>query len=430
MIKIVLALYSFALFLALPIILPLLMTKRKNKPAIGSRWKEYFGSSYTCPNATGALWIHAVSVGEVIAASPLISQLKNDFPNREIIVTTTTTTGAEQVKKLRVDVIHCYMPLDFKWAIRAFLKATKPSHLFIMETELWPNTLTVTAAMGVTISILNARLSEKSFRSYQRFNLLFKSMISNVSLIVCQAQSDASRFLKLGVSTDSIALSGSIKYDLNIDSTQINNAEQLRATLGENRQCWLAASTHKGEDEIIINLHKKLKTKYPELFLVLVPRHPERFEDVFKLSHSRGFKTINRSAIDHDNSLDSVADVVIGNTMGEMQTYIQMCDFCFMGGSLVGSSVGGHNVLEPAALGKPVITGPSYYNFSDITEILKSSNGLFIANNEADIYQYCEVLLSNPALAIDMGLNAQTIFKTNQGATGKTIDLIKSLIEK
>ena len=329
--------YTFTLFFLSPFLLFSLLKRKPRKPSVGKRWKEYFGFT---PQQFGnsSIWIHTVSVGETIAATPLLKAIKQAYPNTSILLTTTTTTGAEQAAKLGELVEHRYMPIDFGWCVRGFLKATKPRCLLIMETELWPNTLHTVSEAGIPISVLNARLSERSCLRYQKVQSIFDLISRNVNLFLCQHIDDASRFNRLGVPTTKTSVTGSLKFDISIAPEIIESGNALRKQLGEDRPVWIAASTHEGEDEQLLEAHQNLLLDNPESLLILVPRHPERFARVIELSQSMKLETVSRSSKD---KISEETQVYVADTMGEMMLLIQSADICFMAGSLIGDKVGG-----------------------------------------------------------------------------------------
>ncbi|ELA7136145.1 lipid IV(A) 3-deoxy-D-manno-octulosonic acid transferase [Vibrio parahaemolyticus] len=360
--------YTALLALASPFLLLGLYKSKPNKPKFGGRWKEHFGITPQLKTHQRPIWIHAVSVGESIAATPLIKELKQQYPEQPIVVTTTTSTGAEQIAKLGDLVEHRYMPIDFGFAVKSFLKAIQPEKMLIIETELWPNTLNVVKQANVPITVVNARLSEKSCKNYAKVQWLFNQLHPCLTQVLCQTDSDAERFERLGVNKEKLSVTGSIKFDIQISDHVKQQGKALRAQLGKDRPVWIAASTHKGEDEQVLEAHKKILESHPNALLILVPRHPERFDDVFALCKKQGFETVRRT---EKQPAENTTQIYLGDTMGEMLVLIGAADICFMGGSLIGDKVGGHNVLEPAALGVPVITGPSYYNFTEIVNLLK-----------------------------------------------------------
>ncbi|CDU11026.1 lipid IV(A) 3-deoxy-D-manno-octulosonic acid transferase [Vibrio coralliirubri] len=375
-------LYTAVLTLAAPILLFGLYKNKPNKPKFGARWKEHFGITPKLSSDQRPIWIHAVSVGESIAAIPLIKELKKQSPEKTIVVTTTTSTGAEQVAKLGALVEHRYMPIDFGFAVKSFLKAIKPTQMLIIETELWPNTLNVVHQAGIPITLVNARLSEKSCNNYTKVQPLFNLLHPCLTKVLCQTESDAARFERLGVDNNKLTVTGSIKFDIQISDEVREKGKALRAELGENRPVWIAASTHKGEDEQVLDAHQKVLEAHPNALLIIVPRHPERFDSVFELCQAQGFETVRRTS---QSSQSESTQVYLGDTMGEMLILIGAADICFMGGSLVGDKVGGHNVLEPAALGVPVITGPSYYNFTEIVELLSQDSICELAKDSNEL---------------------------------------------
>ncbi|ELB2272138.1 lipid IV(A) 3-deoxy-D-manno-octulosonic acid transferase [Vibrio parahaemolyticus] len=360
--------YTALLALASPFLLLGLYKSKPNKPKFGGRWKEHFGITPQLKTHQRPIWIHAVSVGESIAATPLIKELKQQYPEQPIVVTTTTSTGAEQIAKLGDLVEHRYMPIDFGFAVKSFLKAIQPKKMLIIETELWPNTLNVVKQANIPITVVNARLSEKSCKNYAKVQWLFNQLHPCLTQVLCQTDSDAERFERLGVNKEKLSVTGSIKFDIQISDHVKQQGKALRAQLGKDRPVWIAASTHKGEDEQVLEAHKQILESHPNALLILVPRHPERFDDVFALCKKQGFETVRRT---EKQPAENTTQIYLGDTMGEMLVLIGAADICFMGGSLIGDKIGGHNVLEPAALGVPVITGPSYYNFTEIVNLLK-----------------------------------------------------------
>jgi 3-deoxy-D-manno-octulosonic-acid transferase len=414
-------LYTFLLYITAPVLLLGLYKSKPGKPAFGNRWKEHFG--FCSPlKSESPIWIHAVSVGEVIAASLLIKQLKQQHPTLPILLTTTTSTGAEQAEKLGELVEHRYMPLDFSWAVRRFIATIKPHAFLIMETELWPNTLHVVKQANVPITVLNARLSERSCLRYAKVQPLFNLVSRNIDHLLCQHQDDAERFLRLGLNTEQVSITGSLKFDITIDAQIIEQAAVLRQELGTNRPVWIAASTHQGEDEQVLHAFHRIKSLLPNTLLILVPRHPERFTAVAKLCQDSGFNLIRRT--DANTPIQKSCDIYLGDTMGEMLIMLAAADVAFVGGSLIGNKVGGHNMLEPAALAKPVLTGPSFYNFADITEQLVARDGCQICDDATQLADRVTFLLNSNEHRQVMGANALAVVEDNQGAINRTLDAI------
>ncbi|ELA4930533.1 lipid IV(A) 3-deoxy-D-manno-octulosonic acid transferase [Vibrio vulnificus] len=413
-------LYTLLLALAAPLLLFGLYRSKPNKPKFGKRWKEHFGITPTLDGQNQPLWIHAVSVGESLAAIPLIKAIKEKTPDQVIVVTTTTSTGAEQIAKLGNLVEHRYMPIDFAFAVRGFLKAINPAKMLIIETELWPNTLATVHKANIPIIVVNARLSEKSQQNYAKVQPLFNLIHPCLGKVLCQSQADADRFAKLGIPTNKLSVTGSIKFDIHISDEIKHQGAELRTLLGQQRPVWIAASTHKGEDEQILDAHRQVLETHPNALLILVPRHPERFDSVFELCQTQGFETVRRTQA---NTIADSTQVYLGDTMGEMLVLLGAADVCFMGGSLVGDKVGGHNVLEPAALGVPVIIGPSFFNFEEITIELQQANGIIISE-PPDIAHHVESLLFNLSMRKTIAGSAISVVQRNQGSLSTTLQII------
>jgi len=413
--------YSFLLMVVSPFFLYSLYKSKPNKPKFGQRWKEHFGITPALQISSGDIvWFHTVSVGETIAATPLIKAYHQLHPTHNIVVTTTTSTGAEQAMKIGDFVQHRYMPVDFSWTVRRFIRTINPQKLFIMETELWPNTLTTAGQNNIEITILNARLSERSFLRYKKFQGIFNLLSNPINQILCQTQEDADRFITLGINTKKVQVTGSLKFDIDISPAIIHSGKTLRESIGI-RPIWVVASTHQGEDSIILTAHQKLIEEIKDLLLIIVPRHPERFDNVSQLSEQYGFQTQRRTS---QQVIDPQTQVFIGDTMGEMLTFIGAADICFMGGSLIGDKVGGHNLLEPAALAKPCLTGPSYYNFKLITEQLIAVDACKICNDSRTIINAVKQLINDKALQQSSGQAALKIVNKSKGALRKTLYLL------
>ncbi|MBB1315793.1 lipid IV(A) 3-deoxy-D-manno-octulosonic acid transferase [Aliivibrio sp. SR45-2] len=415
--------YTLILSIFSPFLLYSLYKKKEGKPPFGGRWKEHFGFTPKLNTIKQPIWIHAVSVGEVIAALPIIKALKKQNPTQAILVTTTTSTGAEQIEKLGELVEHRYMPIDFSFAIRNFLKVTNPKKMLIMETELWPNTLYTVAKHDIPISVLNARLSQKSYLGYKKIQPIFNLLAKNLTHICCQYQDDANRFIALGIQEEKVHITGSVKFDIEITDNIITLGKNLREQLGTERPIWIAASTHKGEDEQVLIAHKKLLESIPDVLLILVPRHPERFNSVFELCCAENMTVTKRTS---KKCITDDVQIYLADTMGEMLTLIGASDVCFMGGSLIGNKVGGHNIIEPIALNIPTIIGPSYYNFQEIIDKLLQQSGCIVSNNN-ELCSNLLTLLTNTKSANKLSYNAYQFLKKQQGSINKSITIISSV---
>lgn len=417
--------YNLFLTLVAPFFLYGLYKRKANKPTFGKRWKEHFGFSPNLSNPKQPIWVHAVSVGEVVAISPLIKRLKSLQPNLNIVLTTTTSTGANEAKKLNNIVEHRYMPLDFPFAVKAFINKIKPKALFIMETELWPNTLHYCQINNIPVTVVNARLSARSAKRYKKLPAVFNLLFKNISYILTQTERDKNNFVKLGVQANKIEVTGSIKFDIQVKTEQIQQASELRKSLGSQRPVWIAASTHHGEDEQLLTAHKQLLEKIPNALLILVPRHPERFTSVQQLVSDNQLNVISRSS---QQTVSEETQVYLGDSMGEMMILLGAADICFIAGSLIGDKVGGHNLLEAAALAKPILNGPSYFNFKEITEQLTELGACQICANSNEITLSLLALFNNKEIAEQRGQLALQFVKDNQGALQNTAEKIVATV--
>lgn len=406
-------LYNLLIHLGLPLALLALYKPKKGKPGFGARWAEHLGRT-PASGQEAPLWIHAVSVGETLAISPFIRALKAERPDLPILLTTTTRTGAEQAAKLGDLVVHRYAPLDYPWAVAAFLKCIKPRALWVMETELWPNWLAACEARHLPVTIINARLSERSCQRYARFQGAFDTLSRPLTHLLCQHQDDAERFARLGISRERLAVSGSIKFDIQLGDEVQARGHALRQQLGQSRPVWIAASTHQGEDEQVLAAFDLVLQRHPRALLILVPRHPERFDRVAELCAPYG--CVRRTGGAPIRETDKV---YLGDTMGELPLMLAAADVAFVGGSLV--KVGGHNLLEPAALGKPCLTGPAYFNFSDITRQLVAQGGAALVADAAALGEKVSELLADEGERRQMGEQARAVVLRNQGALARTL---------
>lgn len=417
--------YTFVLIIAAPFFLYSLYKGKPNKPKFSSRWKEHFGFTPKLDdNASKPIWIHAVSVGEVLAVTPLIKSLKKADPSQTIVITTTTSTGYAEVKKMGELVEHRYMPLDFYFSVNRFIKAVNPQALFIMETELWPNTLHLCQKHRIPVTIINARLSARSAARYQKFPFIFNLLLKNIDHVLAQTKQDAERFTTLGLKPEQVVITGSIKFDITVTDLQRQQAIELRASIGESRNIWIAASTHEGEDEQLIKAHQQLLIDKPNALLILVPRHPERFLSVQALVQESGLSVITRSS---HKRVSASTQLYLGDSMGEMMILLGAADICFIAGSLIGDKVGGHNLLEAAALEKPILNGPSYFNFKEITEQLVSLGACKICANSEQLSHALIQLFDSKQKRLAQGEIALDFVQKNQGALQHTVQVMQKI---
>jgi 3-deoxy-D-manno-octulosonic-acid transferase len=362
-------LYSLLLYLLTPYLLARLWWKGRRLPAYRQHIAERFCLD-NFPSITVEVWLHAVSLGEVIAASPLIEALL--LQKRRVLITCMTPTGRERAKAQFGDrVMVRYVPYDLPWVLHRFFRKIKPTLLLIMETELWPNLLICAKKAHVPVFLLNARLSERSFKGYKRFDFFFKPLLSHFQGIFTQSEEDAIRFKALGALPEKVQMLGNMKFDLRIHDLNKASFLAIRSSLGEDRLILLLASTHGDEEKQVLSRLRTLQERLPSLLLLIAPRHPERFQEVYQLSQDLHFKTGLRSKPD---SLTPDNEVVILDSLGELPGFYSIADYAFVGGSLV--PVGGHNVLEPIALGIPAFTGSYVHNFKTICRDLLKAKAL------------------------------------------------------
>ena len=400
-------LYRLLLLLLTPFILVKIRRFRKGYPAYRAR--EAFG--FWQP-VKADIWLHCSSVGEVLAVRPLVAKWVEKYPDRQILITTMTPTGAEQVEKTFPFAIHRYLPMDWRGAVKRALKQLDCEHLLIVETELWPNLLQQAKRKGLRINIVNARLSERSFKQYQRFSRLSRHLMSLPDRFLAHAQTDAERFEALGAS--SVLVTGSIKFDLSVPEAV---AEQNWHRKMSSSFVWTAGSTHNGEDESLLKVHQSLLEKSPDALLIIVPRHPERFQSVYELATEFFSKVALRSQVEPENW--SAYNVVIGDSMGELMQYYQAADLAFVGGSLV--KRGGHNPIEPALLARATLVGPYTFNFADITEQLIKQHGAIRCQNAEHLQEVVVSLASKHSQCHRLGQAALRFAQQNQGAVTRVL---------
>ena len=408
-------LYSAFYTLLLPLFIVRLLVRSIKAPAYRQRLFERFGIQQK--SAGKPIWIHAVSVGETIAISPLVEKFLDQ--GESVLLTTTTPTGAAQVKQRFGDrVEHRYLPWDLPLFFNLFFRAHSPRLLLIVETEIWPNLLSVTSKRAIPIVLANARLSEKSFKGYMRFSCLTNQALNSITLLLAQHDADAERFKSLGMSGHRLKVSGSIKFDIDLPEEQIAAGKEWNAAFS--RKVLVAASTHQGEDKIVLDAWRVIpQDQRPAL--ILVPRHPERFESVYHLAKGYSDKVSKRSL----TTAASDIDIWIGDSLGEMFSYYAAADLAFVGGSFSGT--GGHNPLEPAAIGLPIIMGPSDYNFRSIIATLKHEGALVQVEDPSELTKQIEDLLSQDNLLMSQA--GMQVVEKNRGALERLYQQVQSLLD-
>ncbi len=419
--RIVLISYSLLWWLLTPLVLARLWVKGRKQPGYRQRWAERFGHWPTYP--AECFWVHAVSVGETIAAKELIESWLRDHPDMPILVTSMTPTGSDTVKKLFGErVRHAYLPWDFARIQRKLVKRLQPKLLVIMETELWPNLIHACHLQNVPVLVANARLSEKSKQGYLKLSALTQPMLQEITGIAAQHAPDAKRFTALGVDERKIQITGSIKFDIQLDSKTASVAKRLQTAIGK-RPIWIAASTHEGEDEKILAVHAKLKIKLPDALLILVPRHPERADKIAGTLYKQHFGFARRSL---DETPTTSQSVFLIDTLGEMMTFFELAQAAFIGNTLNGG--GGHNPIEPAALATPVLMGPSFFNFQSIVEAMRSEQAVIIIHDEEELRNRLLGVLQSKDLRDTYGQRAYLFFQQQQGALKRLTTWIEDLL--
>lgn len=411
-------LYTLTMYLVTPVIVARLAVHGVRYRGYLRRWRERFGR-FPDPGLSGCIWVHAVSVGEVNAAVPLIHSLRKRYSPRPMVVTTVTPTGSERVRSLFGDeVFHVYLPYDLPAAVARFLDRLRPALAVVMETEIWPNLFHQCGRRGIPLAVVNARLSERSLRRYRPIRALVRQALGNVALVAAQSRTDAVRYRALGAQPSRVHVSGNLKYDMPLPKGARQHGEELRTKWGDMRPVWIAASTHEGEELAAFKAHLTVLARMPDALLLVAPRHPERFRLVEHAARNLGFKVATHSADD----VDEETQCLVIDAMGVMMRYFAAADLAFVGGSLV--SIGGHNVLEPAALSKPVVVGPNTFNFEEITHTLIEAGGARRVASAAELGPMVLDLLRDPHELAWMGAAARAVCARERGAARRTMVLL------
>ncbi|AIR84435.1 MULTISPECIES: lipid IV(A) 3-deoxy-D-manno-octulosonic acid transferase [Erwiniaceae] len=413
-------LYTALLYLIQPLIWLRLWLRGRKAPAYRKRWAERYGYCAGKVEPHGIV-LHSVSVGETLAAVPLVRALRHRYPTLPITVTTMTPTGSERAQSaFGKDVHHVYLPYDLPGSINRFLDTVDPRLVIIMETELWPNIIRILHQRQIPLVIANARLSERSAKGYKKLGGFMRDLLQRITLIAAQNNEDAERFLSLGLKRTHLAVTGSLKFDISVTPELAARAVTLRRQWASRRPVWIATSTHEGEETIILDAHRRLLQQFPDLLLILVPRHPERFKDACELTQKRGFSFTLRSSGEIPSG---ATQVVIGDTMGELMLLYGIADIAFVGGSLV--ERGGHNPLEPAAHAIPVLMGPHIWNFKDICAKLQQAEGLITVTDVVSLEKQVANLLQDDDYRRYYGRHAVEVLHQNQGALQRLLQLLE-----
>jgi len=412
-------LYTLLLYLLAPLVILRLAWRSLRAPDYRRRWPERFG---TIEPALGerVIWIHAVSVGEVQAAEPVVQALLEQRPDYSILITTVTPTGSARVTALFGDeVAHVYAPYDLPGAVSRFFQRVRPQLAIVMETELWPNLFHACQQRAIPLLLINARLSERSEAGYRRVRGLAAQTLSAVNEIAAQSELDAGRFINIGADQGTVTVTGNLKFEQRVPPSLLERAEVLRRDWGVGRTVWVAGSTHEGEDELLLDAFRQLRERFSDCLLVLVPRHPERFESVAELCRQKNYNTLLRSAA---VPCTPATEVYIGDSMGELPLFYAASDVAFVGGSLVPH--GGHNMLEPAALGVPVVTGPHVFNFVEICELLQQAGACVKVEDVGGLSDTLSLWLEDANQRHRVGQRGRDTVEKNRGALQSVMAMI------
>ena len=417
--------YLTAVYLVSPLMLMFWVVRGMRNPAYMDRLGQRFG--FGIPRVDRpSLWIHAVSVGEVQAAVPLIRRLLADYPDKQLVITTVTPTGAARVRRVFGDaVLHLYVPFETNGAVKRFFDRIQPKLAVIMETEIWPNLYNECGVRGIPLVLASARISPRSVKSYRRIVPLFREALSHGIVIAAQSKSDAQRFRELGAAPERTFVTGNLKFDIEVDPSHVDTGQDLREMLGASRPVWIAASTHEGEEDELITANRRLREQHEDALLVIVPRHPERFDELARHLRELKVRFVRRT---ENVPVSPDTEVYLCDTMGEVMGFYAASDIAFVGGSLV--PIGGHNLLEPAVLGKPVITGPHHFNSEDIAARLVDSSACIVVHSAEELAATLGGLLDNPARREDLGLRARDVLDRNRGALSELVMLLEPLISR
>jgi len=413
--------YSALCYGLLPLFFLRLYWRSHSNPEYGRRWQERL-ALYPGPAVHHAIWLHAVSVGEVESSATLVNRLLERFPHNKILVTTTTPTGSARVSALYQDrVSHVYLPYDAPDAVSRFIRHFSPRLALIMETEIWPNLYAGCAKNGIPIYLINARLTEKSVRGYQKLGFLVRPALSRVNLIAAQSRQDVERYLSIGAVPAKVVAMGNIKFDAAVPPQLIGQGHQIKGALFAGRFVWLLASTHEDEERQLLDTYRQLKRRIPELLLAVAPRHPERFRPVRQLFLQAGLNVAARSLAE---PCKNATDVYLVDTLGELKLFYAAADVAFVGGSLV--PAGGHNLLEPAAIGVPILIGPWMDNFKEITKGILEKKAALQGQSPEDIADKLYGLYANEASRKSLVAQGKAFVAENQGATERITDLLSA----
>lgn len=415
-------LYNVLIYLAAPVALLLQLWRGMHDPSYREGRGERFGFGTQLPGKT--IWIHAVSVGEVQAAGPLIQQLLVRYPGQPLVLTTVTPTGRARARQLFGTHVELrYVPFDLPGSVRRFFDRVRPRLAIILETELWPNLYAECGRRGVPLVLASARMSPRSIGRYRRLVPLFRQALSNGIVIAAQSEADAERFRSIGASSERTHVAGNIKFDFEQPPDVAARGRHWRELNAPGRLVWVAGSTHEGEEELVLDAHREVLARFPDALLVLVPRHPNRFDAVRELLEKRGERAAHRSS---GIAVEARDAVLLGDTMGELMMFYAAADVAFVAGSLV--PIGGHNLLEPASLGLPVLTGPHNFNSEAIIKLLLDAGAARVVTDTLELAHSVTELFGDASRRAAMGAAGKAVLDANRGALARLLTLIEPLV--
>jgi len=414
--------YNVMIYLAAPVVLLMHLWRGLGNPGYREHLGERFGFGPVLPGET--IWIHAVSVGEVQAAESLVKQLLVRHPGHLLLLTTVTPTGAERARQLFGNsVLLRYVPFDLPGSVRRFFDRARPRLAMILETELWPNLYAECGRRNVPLVLASARISPRSVGRYRRLVPLFRQALSHGIVIAAQSEADATRFRSIGANPARTHVTGNIKFDFQPPPGIEERGARWRESNAPGRLIWVAGSTHEGEEDMILDAHRVVLQHFPEALLLLIPRHPQRFDVVRELLTRRGEAFTSRSS---GTAIPRASSVMLGDTMGDLMMFYAAADVAFVAGSLV--PIGGHNLLEPVALGRPVLTGPHNFNSQAVACLLLEAGAARIVANVGQLSAAVSDLLDDTALRTSMGAAGRSVLDANRGALERMLKLVDPLL--
>ncbi len=418
-------LYSCVFYLITPLIIVRLFVKSLTAPAYKKRWLERFGV-YSCPAHKETIWLHAVSVGEVEAIFPLIKHLQKLYPSHNLLVTTTTPTGSERVHTVLSDsVSHVYLPYDLPDVIQRFMTHFQPKLAIIVETEIWPNLFAYCANHDIPLYLINARLSQKSTRAYQKLAMLMQPIFAGITYIATQTEPDSQRFIAVGAKSQQVETLGNIKFDLINPEQYLVQGRELKTTFFKQRWVWLCASTHPGEEALCFSSYQALKRHIPELLLVIAPRHPERFSSIKKEAQQLGLHVITRRS---GEVCSATTDMFLLDTMGELKMLYYSADCALIGGSFV--DIGGHNFLEALIAEVPVVFGSYMDNFKEIAANALTQHAALQCTETSALTDTLLMMYTQPELRKQLSTQGKAFVLHNQGTLAALLKKLSLAIEK